>query len=62
MRGIPGIAARLFGALGRGKINVIAIAQGASESNISLVVSLQDRAAAVNAVHNEFILAASLAL
>jgi aspartate kinase len=55
MRGIPGIAARLFGALGREKINVIAIAQGASESNISLVVSLQDRGAAVNAVHSEFI-------
>jgi aspartate kinase len=55
MRGIPGIAARLFGALGREKINVIAIAQGASESNISLVVSLEDRGAAVNAIHREFI-------
>jgi len=59
MRGIPGIAARLFGALGREKINVIAIAQGASESNISLVVSLEDRAAAVNAIHQEFIAPAS---
>ena len=58
MRGIPGIAARLFGALGREKINVIAIAQGASESNISLVVSLEDRAAAVNAIHQEFITSA----
>ena len=59
MRGIPGIAARLFGALGQGRINVIAIAQGASESNISLVVSLEDRAAAVNAIHQEFITSAS---
>ena len=58
MRGTPGIAARLFGALGRQKINVIAIAQGASESNISLVVSLEDRAAAVNAIHQEFIASA----
>jgi bifunctional aspartokinase / homoserine dehydrogenase 1 len=59
MRGIPGVAARLFGALGRNKINVIAIAQGASESNISLVVSLEDRAAAVSAIHQEFISPAS---
>jgi aspartate kinase len=55
MRGTPGIAARLFGALGRNKINIIAIAQGSSESNISLVVSLEDRAAAVNAIHQEFL-------
>src|SRR5262249_1753902 len=38
MRGIPGVAARMFGALGTHKINVIAIAQGSGESNISLVV------------------------
>jgi bifunctional aspartokinase / homoserine dehydrogenase 1 len=55
MRGTPGIAARMFGALGRERINVIAIAQGASESNISLVVALEDRTAAVNAIHREFI-------
>ena len=55
MRGTPGIAARMFGALGRKKINIIAIAQGSSESNISLVVSLEDRAAAVSAIHEEFI-------
>ena len=61
MRGIPGIAARLFGALARQKINVIAIAQGSSESNISLVVSLDDRAAAVRTVHQEFIVPAAAA-
>jgi aspartokinase len=61
MRGIPGIAARLFGALARQKVNVIAIAQGSSESNISLVVSLEDRAAAVRAVHQEFIVPAAAA-
>jgi aspartate kinase len=59
MRGIPGISARLFGALGRQKINVVAIAQGASESNISLVVALEDRAAAVRAIHQEFIASAA---
>ncbi|MBI4463626.1 MAG: aspartate kinase [Acidobacteria bacterium] len=55
MRGMPGIAGRLFGALGRAKINVIAIAQGSSESNISLVVALPDGPAAVEAIHREFI-------
>jgi aspartate kinase len=55
MRGTPGIAARLFGALGSRKINIIAIAQGSSESNISLVVSLDDRGAAVSAIHEEFL-------
>jgi aspartate kinase len=55
MRGIPGVAARLFGALAKEKINIISIAQGSSESNISLVVSLDDRAAAVRAIHREFI-------
>jgi aspartate kinase len=54
MRGTPGVAARLFGALGRAKINVIAIAQGSSELNISLVVSEQDRENAVRVIHREF--------
>ena len=54
MRGTPGVAARLFGALGRAKVNVIAIAQGSSELNISLVVSEQDREKAVKAIHQEF--------
>ena len=58
MRGTPGVAARLFGALGAAKVNVIAIAQGSSESNISCVVSVGDRAAAVKAIHQEFIGAA----
>ena len=44
----------LFGALGRAKVNVIAIAQGSSELNISLVVSEQDREKAVKAIHQEF--------
>ncbi|MDQ6859499.1 MAG: aspartate kinase [Chloroflexota bacterium] len=54
MRGTPGVAARLFGALGRANVNVIAIAQGSSELNISLVVSETERENAVRAIHQEF--------
>ena len=55
MRGSPGVAGRLFSALGRQGINVIAIAQGASERNISFVVEESQRVAAVQAIHGEFI-------
>jgi aspartokinase/homoserine dehydrogenase 1 len=55
MRGTPGVAGRLFSALGREGINIIAIAQGSSERNISFVVSERDRAPAVRAIHKEFI-------
>ncbi|MBI4444232.1 MAG: aspartate kinase [Acidobacteria bacterium] len=61
MRGTPGIAARMFGALARHKINIIAIAQGSSESNISLAVAPEDRGAAVRAIHQEFIAPAAAA-
>ena len=54
MRGTPGVAARLFGAIARAGVNVIAIAQGSSELNISLVVHEADRQKAVKAVHREF--------
>ena len=54
MRGTPGVAARVFGALGKAKVNVVAIAQGSSELNISLCVSESDREAAVKAIHQEF--------
>jgi len=54
MRGTPGVAARVFGSLGRAEINVIAIAQGSSELNISLCVTEDDREAAVRAIHGEF--------
>ena len=54
MRGTPGIAATVFGALGKAGINVIAISQGSSERNISLVVTEQDAADAVRAIHRAF--------
>jgi bifunctional aspartokinase / homoserine dehydrogenase 1 len=57
MRGTPGIAARLFGALGEHTINVIAVAQGSSEANISLVLSGPDADAAVRHIHTAFDLA-----
>jgi bifunctional aspartokinase / homoserine dehydrogenase 1 len=55
MRGSPGVAGRLFSALGRDSINVIMIAQGSSELNISFVVEEGKRVAAVQCVHREFI-------
>jgi aspartokinase/homoserine dehydrogenase 1 len=54
MRGTPGIAGRTFSALGREGINIIAIAQGSSEYNVSCVVEAGDMRAAVLAVHGEF--------
>jgi aspartokinase/homoserine dehydrogenase 1 len=56
MRRTPGIAARLFDALGKNGINVSAIAQGSSELNISVVVPRQDEAKALNALHDVFFL------
>ena len=54
MRGTPGIAATVFGALGGAGINVTAISQGSSERNISLVVAESDAANAVRALHQAF--------
>ena len=54
MRGTPGVAARVFGALGKARVNVVAIAQGSSELNISLCVAEGEREAAVRAIHEEF--------
>jgi aspartate kinase len=54
MRGTPGIGAKTFGALGKRGINVISVAQGSSEYNISLVVTKDDALDAVKAIHQEF--------
>ena len=54
MQGTPGVSARVFGALGRSGINVIAIAQGSSEFNISLVVIEGEADEAVRLIHEEF--------
>ena len=54
MKGTPGVSGRLFGALGQANINIIAIAQGSSEFNISLVVAQGEADQAVRAIHREF--------
>lgn len=54
IRTTPGIAAKVFGALGRNGVNVISIAQGSSEHNLSLVVADEDAEAAVRHIHAEF--------
>jgi len=54
MRGTVGVAGRTFSALGREDVNIIAIAQGSSESNISFVVASQHMSKALAAVHREF--------
>ena len=50
----PGVAARVFAALGARQVNVLAIAQGSSELNISLAVEDGQVAQALRAVHGEF--------
>jgi len=57
MAGHPGIAARVFRALAEANVNIVAIAQGSSELNISFVVAQTDAAAAQRAVHDAFQLA-----
>ncbi len=56
MRFRPGISGRMFQALGRNGINCVAIAQGSSELNISVVIPESDVAKALNALHDAFFL------
>ena len=56
MKHTPGIAGKLFGTLGRNGINVIACAQGASETNISFVVNSQWLRKTLNVIHDSFFL------
>ncbi|MDZ4709408.1 MAG: bifunctional aspartate kinase/homoserine dehydrogenase I [Saprospiraceae bacterium] len=51
MRYTPGIAGRMFRSLGKNGVNVVAIAQGSSELNISAVINKADEAKALNALH-----------
>lgn len=54
MRGRPGIAARTFSALSGAGVNVVAIAQGSSELNITIAVSESDATRALQALHSEY--------
>ena len=56
MRYQPGVAGRLFQALGKNGINIVAIAQGSSELNISVVINQGDETKALNALHEAFFL------
>ena len=53
MRGTPGLAGRLFTAISRESVNIIAIAQGSSELTIAIVVNQHDLHTAVSAIHKE---------
>jgi aspartokinase/homoserine dehydrogenase 1 len=54
MKGRPDAAGKVFGALGRHNINISAIAQGASERNISCVVDACQQSRALNVIHQGF--------
>jgi aspartate kinase len=54
MKGMPGVASRIFSAVAQKGINVLMIAQGSSELNISFVVKEKDGAETVRAIHREF--------
>jgi aspartokinase/homoserine dehydrogenase 1 len=56
MAGTPGVAAKVFGALGSAGVNVLAIAQGSSERNISLVIDERQTTRALKVVHSSFYL------
>jgi len=56
MTGQAGIAGKFFSSLGRAGVNVIAIAQGSSETNISAVIKSEDSKRALRALHARFFL------
>ena len=56
MKNYAGISGRFFNALGQSKVNIVAIAQGSSERNISAVVSREELSLALKATHDAFLL------
>jgi aspartokinase/homoserine dehydrogenase 1 len=54
MQGHPGVSGKVFGALGRHNVNITAIAQGASERNISCVIDTAQQVRALNIIHQTF--------
>jgi aspartate kinase len=57
MRGIVGVASKVFAAVAKKRVNVVMIAQGSSELNLAFVVKDDDCNTAVQALHDEFELA-----
>ena len=62
MKHSTGVAGKLFNTLGRNGINVIACAQGASETNISFVIKRSSLRKALNVIHDSFFLSDSQVL
>jgi aspartate kinase len=60
MKGAPGVAARVFGAVAAKSVNVRMIAQGSSELNISFLVAEKDGPKTIQALHEEFKLGENL--
>ncbi len=56
MRHSKGLSGKLFQSLGRSGVNVVAIAQGSSELNISVVIDEEDLSKALNVVHDSLFL------
>ncbi len=56
LEGTTGIAGKLFVALGQNGVNIIAITQGSSELNITVVVKKEDEVKAIRVVHEAFFL------
>jgi aspartokinase/homoserine dehydrogenase 1 len=54
MRAVPGVVGRTFGALGRENVDIVAIAQGATDCTISFVIAKHDVKAALAGIHQEF--------
>ncbi len=56
MKHRKGIAGKVFHALGKAGVNIIAIAQGSSELNISMIIKKETLKKAINAIHNDLFL------
>lgn len=54
MKKSSGIAGKLFSVLGKNGVNIVAVAQGSSEINISVVINKNNLSKALNALHNIF--------
>jgi len=55
MQGQPGLSGKLFSALGDIGVNILAIAQGSTELNISFVIKGDDKKTAITAIHRAFL-------
>lgn len=62
MKSMPGIAGKLFNSLGRNGINVVAIAQGSSELNITFAIHQKDEIKALNLIHDSFFLSEQVSI